>query len=698
MTMNPSGKSAVKKACVVCGKQFLGGDACPHDGGLLAPIKDDPIIGTVLDNRYLILDIIGGGGMGVVYRARHQLMKRIVAIKMLHKNLVSTGDALRRFQLEAQASSCLSLPNILTVYDFGVSPDGQPYMVMDYLDGYSLADLLENEGHLSVERTLNIFVQACAALSHAHEKGVLHRDIKPSNIMLVKFEEERDFVKIVDFGIAKLMSQNDSTQLTKTGEVFGSPLYMSPEQCRGKALDVRSDIYSMGCVLYKTLSGAPIFVGEELIELIFKQMSETPLPFKTVCPQFKIPAELEEIVLKAVAKDPEHRFQTMDEFRAALRKLQKTLLNTAEPTLPPMMEGLRQNAFMEAMVAVVHPSVIEATPHGFTGANSHLAFSEQPALEAPSELPLPPKRTYNGIRSSRFLESGLDGDQDPDQTAIPKKQKSAMTLYMVLGGVLSFILCMSTFIYFQNAKGHMYDSSVFSAKLAKSQDDLRSGHYQDALNNATQAVDEASKLGTSDPQLANALFVRAKANYALSKNDLSKADALRALDMRRSISGDRSWPTAEATVALAKTLITEGNFKDAEPMLAEAVTIENSFQGKELDRADAVYTLGVCHEHLGRSQDAANEVGQALAIEQKVLKADDLSLAVTQATYNRLALQASSQIPASQTEVSASEEIKPAVAAIQATEPAKVIAHNRSVHHASHVPAAVQRRAYSFGR
>jgi len=704
---------------VNCGKQFQGaGEACPHDGGLLAPIKDDPLIGTVLDNRYLILDIIGGGGMGVVYRARHQLMKRIVAIKMLHKELVSTGDALRRFQLEAQASSCLSLPNILTVYDFGLSPDGQPYMVMDYLDGYSLADLLENEKHLSVERTLNIFIQACTALSHAHEKGVLHRDLKPSNIMLVKFEEERDFVKIVDFGIAKIMSQENDQQLTKTGEVFGSPLYMSPEQCRGKVLDVRSDVYSMGCVLYKTLSGAPIFEGEELIELIFKQMSEMPMPFKTICPQYKIPAELEEIVFKAVAKDPDQRFQTMDEFRLALRKLQKTLLNTAEPTLPPIMEGLRQNAFMEAMVAVVHPSAMEATPHGFTGADPQqgvtpqqeiVHFAKQIDLDSPPPgISATPKKTYSGVRSARLTQAGLGGrsdSADSEQPVPAKKPASPMTLYMVLGGMVSFVICMGTFIYFQNANGHMYDQNMFAAKLTKAQEDLRTGQYQDAVDNATKAVEEASKLGTSDPKLADALFVRAKANYALSKNDLSKVDAQRALDMRHSISGDHSWATAEARVALAKTLITDGNLKDAEPLLSQAVAAENAFPGKELDRADAIYTLGICHEHLARPEDAANEAGQALAIEQKVLKPKDPTLINTQATYNRLTALASSQSPAPPSVVNAAEEIKPALEEVPAntTETQMPVAHNRNAngHHAAHASSSAsvgRRRAYSFGR
>jgi tetratricopeptide (TPR) repeat protein len=369
------------------------------------------------------------------------------------------------------------------------------------------------------------------------------------------------------------------------------------------------------------------------------------------------------------------------------------------------MEGVRQNAFMEAMVAVVHPSVMEATPTGFAGADPQAGLTPQREMhfakqivvnEPPAVSPGSPKRTYNGVRSSRLTKTGLPGEPDSQQSEHAKKQTGPMTLYMVLGGIFSFVVCMGTFLCFQNAKGHMYDSNLFSAKLAKAQEALGTGQYQDAVDNATQAVDEASKLGNSDPQLGNALFVRAKANYALGKNDLSKADAQKALTIRRAISGERSWPTAEAMVALAKTYITESNFKDAEPLLMQAVSAENTFQGKELDRADSVYTLGVCHEHLAMPKEAANEVGQALAIEQKILKANDPTLAATQTTYDRLNAQASSQTPVRQNEVSAAEEIMPPV-----TETQKPIGHSHASHHASRpsgsAPMAPHRRAYNFG-
>lgn len=335
--MEQKDKLGTKRACITCGKEFdWETTVCPDDNTPLTAIgEEDQMVGTVLADRYEILEVIGGGGMGLVYKARHKLMNRIVAIKMLHKHMISSKDTLKRFQLEAQAASCLSLPNILTVYDFGLTGEGQPYMVMDYLEGTSLADVLENEHHVEPDRAVNIFIQACAGLAHAHQKGVLHRDIKPSNIMLVNFGDQADFVKIVDFGIAKLLNQGVG-ELTKTGEVYGSPSYMSPEQCRGKETDARSDIYSMGCVMYRTLSGRPVFSGEDIIELLFKQVSEPPAPFDT---ELNIPPDLEAVIFKALAKDAADRYQNMNEFKEALEKYVDKRSGKNAPAPTPTVEG-----------------------------------------------------------------------------------------------------------------------------------------------------------------------------------------------------------------------------------------------------------------------------------------------------------------------------------------------------------------------
>jgi serine/threonine protein kinase len=324
MAVAGGSEQSLRKGCITCSREF-GGEftLCPHDGTRLTPLSKADLLGTVLDGRYEILEVLGGGGMGLVYKARHSYMKRTVAVKVLHKHMVASTEALKRFRLEAQAVSCLNVPNILTVYDFGVSTQGQPYMVMDYLEGTSLHEVLEAEHNLSVERSLNIFIQICRALEHAHEKNVIHRDLKPSNIMLVSVGDEKDFVKIVDFGIAKLLgaAEGEMEQLTRTGEVFGSPLYMSPEQCRGKPLDCRTDIYSLGSVMYETLTGKPLFEGDEVLDLFFKQTTQKPAAFSAVSPTLAIPQELEQIVFRTLEKEPEDRIPTMRNLRLELEQI-----------------------------------------------------------------------------------------------------------------------------------------------------------------------------------------------------------------------------------------------------------------------------------------------------------------------------------------------------------------------------------------
>ncbi len=311
-----------KKLCMACHREFTGVvSACPHDGTVLVPLRQDQLIGTKLADRYLVMSIIGHGGMGVVYKARHELMDRIVAIKMLQSQLISDSMSVKRFQQEAKAASKLKHPNVITLYDFGVSPTGQPYLVMDYLEGVSLADVIKKEGQVGVDRSIKIFAQACSALDHAHKQGVIHRDLKPGNIMLVEDNDDKDCVKVVDFGVAKLLwgGDDENQRLTQTGEVCGSPVYMSPEQCQGQKLDQHSDIYSMGVVMYEALTGRLPLLGKTMVDTMSKHISEMPQAFGVVRPDLYIPEKLESVIFKAMAKDPMQRLHSMEEFEQELK-------------------------------------------------------------------------------------------------------------------------------------------------------------------------------------------------------------------------------------------------------------------------------------------------------------------------------------------------------------------------------------------
>lgn len=283
----------------------------------------DPLVGTIFADRYEIISRLGEGGMSIVYKARHQLMKKLVAIKMLQAHLVSRSTSVLRFQKEAEAVCRLDHPNIIHVSDFGVSEAGQPYLIMDYLEGISLSELIHKEGRLPVARALHILAQGSDALAHAHSKGIIHRDLKPSNIMLITHEEDTDFVKIVDFGIAKLLPQGgeEQHQLTQTGEVFGSPLYMSPEQCSGAKLDSRSDIYSFGCVMYETLSGTPPIKGTSPIATIHMQMTQIAESLSIPGCDAALLSHLDAMVFKAMEKDAAKRYQTMADLTHDLRQI-----------------------------------------------------------------------------------------------------------------------------------------------------------------------------------------------------------------------------------------------------------------------------------------------------------------------------------------------------------------------------------------
>lgn len=328
--MNPEAQKSLekRKKCPACSREFTGTlVVCKHDGTLLIPIKEDLMIGTTLADKYRIESEIGRGGMSVVYKGRHELMDRMVAIKMLQAQLVNDQTSIKRFKQEAKAASCLTHTNVITVYDCDVSPGGQPYLVMDYLVGESLADIIKRENHVEEMRALNIFIQACDALEHAHLKGVLHRDLKSSNIMLVDFEGKTDVVKVVDFGIAKLMpnSGKQSQNLTQTGEIFGSPIYMSPEQCLGSHLDARSDIYSMGAMLYESLMGMPPLMGDTIIDTMQMHVSTIPASFADMRHDLNIHPQFEAVVFKALEKKPEDRYASMEQFRDALAHVARTI-------------------------------------------------------------------------------------------------------------------------------------------------------------------------------------------------------------------------------------------------------------------------------------------------------------------------------------------------------------------------------------
>lgn len=333
--MAEGAKKAQKKRCPKCHREFpLQSVICDADSTLLMLVQEDTLLNAVLAEKYRVLHEVGRGGMSVVYKGVQEFVDREVAIKILQSQLVSDPTSVKRFQQEAQAASLLKHENIIKMYDFGIH-DGRPYLVMDFLVGESLSDIIRRDNQVECERAIRIFIQATDALAHAHRHGVIHRDLKSSNIMLVDEDGKADVAKVVDFGIAKLLpnSGRQSQNLTQTGEIFGSPIYMSPEQCMGHILDARSDIYSMGTMVYESLTGYPALMGKTIVETMEMQVRETPKPFAEIRPDLQLPKEVETIVFRALEKKPDNRYQSMEEFRDALVHVGKILANK-KPAAP----------------------------------------------------------------------------------------------------------------------------------------------------------------------------------------------------------------------------------------------------------------------------------------------------------------------------------------------------------------------------
>jgi len=295
----------------------------------LGDINPDALLGQVIAEKYRVVSFIGKGGMSSIYMVEHIQLDTVLALKLLDKTMWADATAVKRFKLEAQTVSKLTHPSLITYRDFGVTSDGQPYLVMDYIQGRTLGHKIKETRGIFLPTVLEIFEQLCEGLSVAHGLGIVHRDVKPGNIMFLA--EDSDKIKLVDFGIAKIVSEegNESQQLTKTGDVFGSPLYMSPEQCMGKRLDNRSDIYSLGCVIFEAMTGRNAISGNTILDTMNKHVSLMPSLPSELRPDLTSAEksswvdldEFEYVVMKCLQKNPADRYKTVDEIIIDLRKV-----------------------------------------------------------------------------------------------------------------------------------------------------------------------------------------------------------------------------------------------------------------------------------------------------------------------------------------------------------------------------------------
>lgn len=329
--------------CLLCSRQYA--DAmqfCPHDGTALPP--PDNLVGKILDGKYRIDALHGSGGMGSVYRATQVNLERTVALKVVRGDFLKDAIVTERFKREALAVARLKHPHIVTVYDFGIVKEGGAYLVMEFLEGRTLRIEIQNRSKLPIGPAVDIMRQICSAVHAAHAEGIIHRDLKPDNIFLETTRDGSILVKILDFGVAKLRQNtadlSRGADLTMSGMMLGTPIYMSPEQCQGEPFDARADIYSLGCVFYEMVAGRPPFLGNSPSALIIKHASEAPKPPSVHVPT--IPPGLENAIMKALEKNPEDRFQSAMDLGRSLAAVWVPL--DTQTSFPPVADQARSTS------------------------------------------------------------------------------------------------------------------------------------------------------------------------------------------------------------------------------------------------------------------------------------------------------------------------------------------------------------------
>jgi serine/threonine-protein kinase len=357
------------KICPACGKEYPDTTTlCTADAEVLQSV-DDPLVGQTLAEKYLIEQLIRRGGMGAVYRGKHVMMDKTVAVKVLRPSLAGDDTIVARFSREAKAASRISHPHAVSVTDFGESENGVVFLVMEYLDGRTLKDIIRSDGPMALERAVEITRQVSGALDAAHQQGVVHRDLKSDNIMLSQ-TNGGDWAKVLDFGIAKIQQPEGARDhdITAPNLVIGTPQYMSPEQCSQTGpIDARSDVYSLGVIIYEMLAGRVPFTGESPTVIMMKQVQDRPPSILEARPD--LPAGVDSLVERALAKQPIDRFQTAGElFEALTMAAAETggdVVGVVAPvadTVPNLPVATTQDEFDEVTVVQPRDEVTQVRP------------------------------------------------------------------------------------------------------------------------------------------------------------------------------------------------------------------------------------------------------------------------------------------------------------------------------------------------
>jgi serine/threonine protein kinase len=407
------------------------------------------LVGEVIDGRYRIFKKLGEGGMGEVYAAEHVHIEKKFALKLLKAEIVSNGEAVKRFQQEARSSSSIKHRNIIAVEDFGRLPDGRIYMCMELLGGLPLNEMIQQP--MAADRLLNILIQSGHGLAAAHSKGIIHRDMKPENIYVTQ-DASGDVPKLLDFGIAKVSGNDGQNNLTRTGTIFGTPFYMAPEQALGNPVDARTDIYAMGVIMYECFAGSLPFQGESFMGILTQHITTDPEPVAQRAAKAgrALPHGIADIITRCMQKDPKQRFQTMDELVNALIAVYRTIA------------GAGMSTYMEAFPVGSTGHMPSPTPPPMTGAQVAQYGASAPTVAAGGyQHPTPAgyqhptpghsqpvMQPHLGSGPSAALSPSASGLYDPSGSSVAvKKSKApliiALALLVAVGGGIAAVMLLS---------------------------------------------------------------------------------------------------------------------------------------------------------------------------------------------------------------------------------------------------------------
>jgi len=423
-------------------------------------VEVELVTGSEVDGRYRVVELIGEGGMGKVYLAEHVEIGKRVALKVLHPSYSRMPDLVERFRREARAASKIGHPNIVDVTDSGTTGDGSVYFVMEYLEGVELGSVIEREGALDVHRALKIAGQICRALQAAHTVGIIHRDLKPENIFLIARDGAADVVKVLDFGIAKTTEAEAARErrLTSPGMAMGTPEYMAPEQAAGRPADARTDVYALGAIMFEMVTGVPPYQGDNFMEILTKKATTDPVPPVTI--RSDLPAQVSELVMAAMARQPEHRPQTMESLEYELNKclagrgvavaqiLGMTTDATVVASLNPGLsvrtldDGIVRPASSPGIVAVVgrantnsglaELAAVQAAAAAYQSGPAHAASSAQIAAVTPvrssSEVSIPTPTPTTAASSPSMPVPGADEVYTSSASAAVAQPRSAASI------------------------------------------------------------------------------------------------------------------------------------------------------------------------------------------------------------------------------------------------------------------------------